>query len=82
MKESYLIDGFDLGVSERTGTYVITEEALTTCRYWPEPIGEACEKGVKNTRFFVGSSEIYCRDAYSSGSRRRGGFVTRGLPEC
>ena len=27
----FLIDGFDLGVAERTGTYVIAEEALTTC---------------------------------------------------
>ena len=33
----YLIDGMDLGLSERTGTYVIDEEELTLVETGPSP---------------------------------------------
>ena len=43
----YLIDGFDLGVAERTGTYVIAEEALTLVDTGPSPSVKHVKKGLE-----------------------------------
>ena len=47
----FLIDGFDLGVSERTGTYVITEEVLTLVDTGPSPSVKHVKKGLKTLGF-------------------------------
>ena len=43
----FLIDGFDLGVPERTGTYVIAEEALTIVETGPSPSVKHVKKGLE-----------------------------------
>ena len=43
----YLIDGFDLGVAERTGTYVINEEELTIVDTGPSPSVEHIKAGLE-----------------------------------
>lgn len=43
----YLIDGFDLGVAERTGTYVINEEELTLVDTGPSPSVKHIKAGLK-----------------------------------
>ena len=47
----FLIDGFDLGVSERTGTYVIAEEALTLVDTGPSPSVKHVKKGLETLGF-------------------------------
>ncbi|WP_010529226.1 MBL fold metallo-hydrolase [Lentibacillus jeotgali] len=47
----HLIDGFDLGVSERTGTYVINEDALTLIETGPSPSVKYIKKGLDNLSF-------------------------------
>ncbi len=42
----YIIDGFDLGLSERTGTYVINEEQLTLVDTGPSPSVPYVKKGL------------------------------------
>lgn len=42
----YLIDGYDLGKPERTGTYVIDEEALTLVETGPSPSIKYVKKGL------------------------------------
>lgn len=42
----YLIDGFDLGLAERTGTYVIKEEKLAIVETGPSPSVEHVKKGL------------------------------------
>lgn len=42
----YLIDGFDLGVAERTGSYVIDEEELTIVEIGPSPSVQHFKKGL------------------------------------
>lgn len=42
----YLIDGFDLGVAERTGTYVINEEELTIVDTGPSPSVKHIKEGL------------------------------------
>ncbi len=41
----HLIDGFDLGASERTGTYVIDEDDLTLIETGPSPSVSHIKKG-------------------------------------
>lgn len=43
----HIIDGFDLGVAERTGTYVIDEEELTIVDTGPSPSVKHVIKGLK-----------------------------------
>ncbi|MFD2630505.1 MBL fold metallo-hydrolase [Oceanobacillus kapialis] len=43
----YLIDGFDLGVADRTGSYVITEEKLTIVETGPSPSIKHIKKGLE-----------------------------------
>ncbi|NAP01244.1 MBL fold metallo-hydrolase, partial [Halomonas sp. MG34] len=43
----YLIDGFDLGVAERTGSYVIAEEKLTMVETGPSPSVKHIKKGLE-----------------------------------
>lgn len=43
----YLIDGYDLGVAERTGTYVILEEELTIIETGPSPSVKYVKKGLE-----------------------------------
>ncbi|CDO03977.1 hydroxyacylglutathione hydrolase [Oceanobacillus picturae] len=43
----YLIDGFDLGVAERTGSYVIAEEKLTIVETGPSPSVKHIKKGLE-----------------------------------
>lgn len=47
----HLIDGFDLGVPERTGTYVIDEEALTIVETGPSPSVKHVKKGIESLGF-------------------------------
>ncbi|WP_172368947.1 MBL fold metallo-hydrolase [Sporosarcina jiandibaonis] len=47
----FLIDGFDLGVPERTGTYVIDEEALTLVDTGPSPSVKHVKKGLGKLGF-------------------------------
>lgn len=46
-----LIDGFDLGLPERTGTYVIKEEALTLIETGPSPSVEHIKQGLTSLGF-------------------------------
>ncbi|WP_042220530.1 MBL fold metallo-hydrolase [Oceanobacillus manasiensis] len=43
----YLIDGFDLGVADRTGSYIITEEKLTIVETGPSPSIKHVKKGLE-----------------------------------
>lgn len=47
----HLIDGFDLGVSDRTGTYVITEEELTLVDTGPSPSVKHIKTGLNELGF-------------------------------
>lgn len=47
----HLIDGFDLGVPERTGTYVIDEEALTLVETGPSPSIKYIKQGLGDLGF-------------------------------
>ncbi|MEC5425404.1 MBL fold metallo-hydrolase [Virgibacillus sp. C22-A2] len=47
----HLIDGFDLGVPERTGTYVIAEEELTIVETGPSPSVKHVKSGLKKLGF-------------------------------
>lgn len=47
----HLIDGFDLGVADRTGTYVINEEALTLVETGPSPSIKHIKKGLETLGF-------------------------------
>ena len=47
----HLIDGFDLGVAGRTGTYVIDEEELTIVDTGPSPSVKHVKKGLKALGF-------------------------------
>lgn len=47
----HLIDGFDLGVPERTGTYVITEEELTIVETGPSPSVKHVKAGLEKLGF-------------------------------
>jgi len=47
----YVIDGFDLGVSERTGTYVIDEEELTIIDTSASPSVKHVKKGLATLGF-------------------------------
>lgn len=47
----YLIDGFDLGVAERTGIYVIDEEELTIVETGPSPSVKYIKKGLEKLGF-------------------------------
>lgn len=47
----YLIDGFDMGESERTGTYVIDEEHLTIVETGPSPSVKHVKKGLEAIGF-------------------------------
>ncbi|WP_373894950.1 MBL fold metallo-hydrolase [Virgibacillus sp. CBA3643] len=47
----HLIDGFDLGVSERTGSYVINEEDLTIVETGPSPSIKHVKEGLKSLGF-------------------------------
>lgn len=47
----HLIDGFDLGVPERTGTYVMDEEALTIVETGPSPSVKHVKKGLETLGF-------------------------------
>lgn len=47
----FLIDGFDLGVPERTGTYVIAEDALTLVDTGPSPSVKHVKKGLETLGF-------------------------------
>lgn len=42
----YLIDGYDLGLAERTGTYVINEEELTLVESGPSPSVQHIKNGL------------------------------------
>src|SRR5699024_11977825 len=46
-----LIDGFGLGLPERTGTYVIKEEALTLIETGPSPSVEHIKQGLTSLGF-------------------------------
>ena len=78
----YLIDGFDLGVPERTGTYVFDEEELTLVDTGPSPSVKYVKQGIRSIGVFAGSSEVYHRDAYPPGSLRRGWITHSRMPEC
>ena len=43
----YIIDGYDLGMAERTGIYVIKEEALTIVETGPSPSIQHVKKGLE-----------------------------------
>ncbi len=45
-KRMHVIDGFDLGMTERTGTYVIEEEELTLVDTGPSPSVKHVKKGL------------------------------------
>ncbi|MFC2947493.1 MBL fold metallo-hydrolase [Virgibacillus sediminis] len=47
----HLIDGFDLGVPDRTGTYVIDEEDLTIIETGPSPSVKYVKKGLEALGF-------------------------------
>lgn len=47
----YLIDGFDMGESERTGTYVIDEDELTLVETGPSPSVKHVKNGLKSLGF-------------------------------
>lgn len=47
----YLIDGFDLGKPERTGTYVIDEQELTLIETGPSPSIKYVKKGLDSLGF-------------------------------
>lgn len=47
----HLIDGFDLGVPQRTGTYVINEEELTLVETGPSPSIKHVKQGMKDLGF-------------------------------
>ncbi|WP_019415808.1 MBL fold metallo-hydrolase [Paenisporosarcina sp. TG20] len=47
----HLIDGFDLGLAERTGTYVINEEHLTLVESGPSPSVQHVKKGLEALGF-------------------------------
>lgn len=47
----FLIDGFDLGVPERTGTYVVNEEELTLVDTGPSPSVKHVKKGLETLGF-------------------------------
>jgi glyoxylase-like metal-dependent hydrolase (beta-lactamase superfamily II) len=47
----HLIDGFDLGVPERTGTYVIDEEELTIVETGPSPSVKYIKQGLQDLGF-------------------------------
>lgn len=47
----YLIDGYDLGLAERTGTYVINEEELTLVESGPSPSVQHIKRGLKELGF-------------------------------
>ncbi|TFJ91841.1 MBL fold metallo-hydrolase [Lentibacillus salicampi] len=47
----HLIDGFDLGVPERTGTYVIDEDELTLIETGPSPSVKYIKKGLDDLGF-------------------------------
>lgn len=47
----HLIDGFDLGVPERTGTYVINETELTIVETGPSPSIKHVKKGLETLGF-------------------------------
>ncbi|QBP42544.1 MBL fold metallo-hydrolase [Paenisporosarcina antarctica] len=47
----HLIDGFDLGWAERTGTYVINEEHLTIVESGPSPSVQHVKKGLEALGF-------------------------------
>lgn len=47
----YLIDGYDLGLSERTGTYVINEEELTLVESGPSPSVQHVKRGLAELGF-------------------------------
>lgn len=47
----HLIDGFDLGVANRTGTYVINEEELTLIETGPSPSVKYIKKGLEALGF-------------------------------
>jgi len=43
----YIIDGFDMGVAQRSGTYVITERELTLVDTGPSPSIKSLKKGLE-----------------------------------
>ncbi len=47
----HLIDGYDMGVAERTGTYVINEEELTIVETGPSPSVNYVKDGLKSLGF-------------------------------
>ena len=47
----YLIDGYDLGVAERTGIYVIDEEELTIVETGPSPSIKHIKQGLETLGF-------------------------------
>ncbi|MBY7142180.1 MBL fold metallo-hydrolase [Virgibacillus sp. NKC19-3] len=47
----HIIDGFDLGVPKRTGSYVIDEEALTIVETGPSPSIKHVKEGLKKLGF-------------------------------
>lgn len=47
----HLIDGFDLGKPERTGTYVINEQELTIVETGPSPSVKYVKEGIKSLGF-------------------------------
>lgn len=47
----HLIDGFDLGLAERTGSYVINEEHLTIMESGPSPSVQHVKKGLQDLGF-------------------------------
>ena len=47
----YLIDGYDMGVPERTGTYVIDEEELTIVETGPSPSVKHVKDGLQSLGF-------------------------------
>lgn len=48
---TYLIDGFDLGLPERTGTYVIAERDLTLIETGPSPSVKHIKQGLEHLGF-------------------------------
>ncbi|WP_164671128.1 MBL fold metallo-hydrolase [Virgibacillus doumboii] len=50
-KRIQLIDGFDLGMPERTGTYVINEDELTLVETGPSPSVKYIKKGLDDLGF-------------------------------
>lgn len=47
----YLIDGYDMGLTERTGTYVIQEEKLTIVETGPSPSVKHLKEGLQELGF-------------------------------